>query len=243
MIPPGRDDWYLARADGTRVARCGLLDDCPGFGHGFSTRDGGGAAAPDVLLAAAGLSGRQLLTATQVHGARLVSTRQFSDPPEADGFLIPRDPEAPAAGIRTADCVPVLLADPVTGQGAVIHSGWKGTAAGIAPLAVALLAGRGACRSDLRAALGPAIGPCCYQVGDEVVRAVGGSGVESRDGSSHLDLRQAIRTQLEAAGLPPKRISTAPWCTRCENGLFFSWRREGAGAGRMLSVLGASGPP
>lgn len=243
MTQTGRGDWYLTETDGARLARCGLLDDSRGFGHGFSSRDGGGAQNPDVFLAAAGLAGRPVCMARQVHGARLISPGAVSELPEADGILIGNNPEGPAAGIRTADCVPVLLADPVSGQGAVVHSGWKGTAAGIAPLAVGVLAGRGVIQSDLRAALGPAIGGCCYQVGSEVVGAVGGAGVEPRGGGFRLDLRQAIRMQLEAAGVDPRRISIAPWCTCCEKGLFFSWRREGAGAGRMISVLAATGPP
>ncbi len=232
-------DWYLARGDGIRVARCRLLDECGGFGHGFSCRDGGGVDKPAAVLAAAGLSGRQLRILHQVHGARVVCSGADGGIPEADGFLVRRNPAGPVAGIGTADCVPVLLADPVSGHGAAVHSGWKGTAAGIAPLAVALLAGRGVRPAELKAALGPAIGGCCYQVGSEVVRAIGGVGVENRGGEYRLDLREAIRMQLEAAGVPAERISIAPWCTCCENGLFFSWRRDGDAAGRMLSVLGA----
>jgi YfiH family protein len=176
----------------------------------------------------------------QVHGIRLVSSGAGYALQEADGFLLNADRSMPVAGVRTADCVPVLLANPVSGHGAVIHSGWRGTAAGIVPLAVAVLAGRGSRPGDLTAALGPAIGGCCYRVGPEVVRAMGGAGVVAHPGPVRIDLRQAIRLQLEAAGVPAFRISTAPWCTFCEESLYFSWRRESGTAGRMLSVLGVA---
>ena len=243
MTPAAGADWYLIRKAGIRVARSRLLDDCRGFDYGFSTRDGGGAENPDVILAATGLSGRRIHMARQVHGARVVSPSPTGQPPQADGFLVENDCSGPVAGIRTADCVPVMLADPVTGRGAVIHSGWRGTAAGIVPLAVALLAGKGVRSGDMTAALGPAIGSCCYRVGPEVAEAVGGTGVRRSEELFLLDLREAIRMQLEAAGLLSGRISIAPWCTHCEKGLFFSWRRDGSAAGRMLSVLGAAGPP
>jgi YfiH family protein len=159
---------------------------------------------------------------------------------KADGFLLDNHRYAPVAGIRTADCVPVFLADPVSGRCAAIHAGWRGTATGIVPLAVAALAGNGVRPGDLVAALGPAIGGCCYQAGPEVVRAMGGAGIVEQPGPTRIDLRQAILLQLESAGVPPFRIGIAPWCTFCDASLFFSWRREGEAAGRMLSVLGCA---
>ena len=238
MTPGVDDDWYLTERDGIRTARCRLLDRCHRFGHGFSTRDAGGADRPEAVLAAAGLAETPLRTARQVHGVRIVAASSMEDGCRADGFLTA--PGGPAAGVRTADCVPVLLADPVSGRGAVLHAGWKGTATGIVPLAVALLAGRGVAPEDLLAAQGPSIGGCCYQVGEEVVRAAGGAGVERQGDRSLLDLRKVIRMQLEAAGVPVSGISTAPWCTACDSGLFFSWRRDGNPAGRMLTVLGST---
>ncbi len=240
MTGPGRDDWYLASDAGIRVARCRLLDDCHRFGHGFSTRDRGGVESAEAVLAAAGLAGREVRMLRQVHGSRLVVPGAGYPQPEADGFLLDAGEPTPAAGIRTADCVPVLLVNPVSGHGAAIHSGWRGTAAGIVPLAVAILAGWGARPGDFTAALGPAIGGCCYRVGPEVVRAMGGAGVLAQPGPARIDLRQAIRLQLEAAGVPACRISIAPWCTFCEESQYFSWRREGGTAGRMLSVLGTA---
>ncbi len=240
MTEPGRSDWYLVSVDGIRVVRCRLLDECERFGHGFSTRDRGGAESAGPVLSAAGLAGRELRMLRQVHGSRLASPGAGYALQEADGFLLDADRSMAVAGIRTADCVPVLLVNPVSGHGAAIHSGWRGTAAGIVPLAVAVLSGWGGRPGDLTAALGPAIGGCCYRVGPEVVRAMGSAGIVAQPGPVRIDLRQAIRLQLEAAGVPAFRISTAPWCTFCEESLYFSWRRESGTAGRMLSVLGAA---
>jgi YfiH family protein len=127
---------------------------------------------------------------------------------------------------------------------AAVHAGWRGTAQGIAAEAVARLAGLGGAAGSLIAALGPSIGPCCYAVGPEVAAEVAlGCGVDvpriasPRDGQLHLDLREANRLQLEAAGVPRGSIHVAPWCTSCEAELFFSYRRDGP-TGRSLACIG-----
>src|SRR5436190_19291938 len=167
----------------------------PPFLHGFSTRAGGVSAAPfDTLNLGArwgdlpanvaenrrrlrrafGVAG-PLCVARQVHGAAVVRVRAGDDPAaiasvEADA-LVTGDAGV-AVGIFVADCIPALIVDPRTGAVAAAHAGWRGTVAGVLPAAVRALAAEFDARpDDLRVALGPAIGACCFEVGAEVVRA------------------------------------------------------------------------
>ncbi len=238
----------------------------PGVAHAFSTRraekddpfDLGRADSHDEgvtrrrhsFLEAAGFGGRDPLILRQVHGSRVVRARDAEPLLEADGSIwLAGDSADPVPAVRTADCVPILLVDR-TGRGAAaVHAGWRGTAERVAAEAVAVLARLGVPPGDLVAALGPAIRRCCYRVGEEVAARVGGS---VRKGARHrsvsvgenetfwLDLHAANRAQLEELGVPSHAIHEAPWCTRCRDDLFFSHRREGPQAGRMMSCVGAA---
>jgi hypothetical protein len=133
---------------------------------------------------------------------------------------------------------------------AALHAGWRGAAAGIGTSAVERFAAEGVDAADLVVALGPAILGCCYEVGDDVVsalRAVCGTPADyvarSPSGSTTVDLHAAIRAQLVAAGVPAGSIHAAPWCTRCRNDLFFSFRAEGPAAGRLMAAVGPAGGP
>ena len=246
-------DWKIEQHNGLTIVRCRPLERVPGVGHAFSTRRADGAADFDLgaatdegapwegrrrrLAAAAGLEGRPPVVLLQVHGARILPSSAI-DPesrPEADAVL---DAEPPHAGtfpaIRVADCVPLLLAAADGSAVAAVHAGWRGTAAGIVPLAVEALARRGAAPERLEAALGPAIGCCCYEVGPEVFAALS----LPVPGVRRLDLRAAQQAQLERAGVPRAAIRVAPWCTACSTDLFFSHRREGRAAGRMMACIG-----
>lgn len=266
MSPDRAVGWRLSERDGVLLVLCEELLRCRGVAHAFSTRradgradfDLGGADSHDAETLrrrerfglAAGLSDRPLLATRQVHGRRVVTAEEAAEGPlEADGIAARcgrRTPGFPA--VRTADCVPILLADRSGRAVAAAHAGWRGTAAGIAGEAVRAMARLGVEPSRLLAALGPAIGGCCYEVDEAVARAVeapSGGAAESLSRRvagrrPSLDLRQANRRQLERAGLPPDSIHVAPWCTRCDRELFFSYRREGAAAGRMLSGIGWS---
>lgn len=175
--------------------------------------------------------------------------------------------------VRTADCLPVLLADRRLRVITAVHAGWRGTLERIVEKAVGEM--RRLFNSqprDLAAALGPSIGACCYEVGDEVVDAFHGQFAEAdrffrqppagreHDASAlrytmlfqtqappghrrerarlHLDLAAAVRAQLVAAGLQPAAIDASPYCTACRADLFFSYRREGIRAGRMIAAIG-----
>jgi len=139
---------------------------------------------------------------------------------------------------------PVLLVD-AEGRGvAAVHAGWRGVAAGVVPAAVASLARRGIEPAGLLAAVGPAIGACCYEVGADVaarvVAAAGGRADLATGGPERvlLDLKGAVREQLARSGIARESILLAPWCTRCRGDLFFSYRRDGDSAGRMMASAG-----
>ena len=142
-------------------------------------------------------------------------------------------------GIRTADCVPVLLADPETKAFAAIHAGWRGTAENIAASAVLDLVRRyGVAPGNLRAAIGPSIGVCCYQVGADVAHRFGSWIPELANvgAAVHLDLRAINELQLRLAGV--QNVWVSGECTFCAPNRFFSYRREQEQAGRMLSYIG-----
>lgn len=252
-------DWSLVDSMGLQVARCELLE-LPGVAHAFSTRliDLGGPEEPDPariadrkrLARSAGVAGDPVAV-RQVHGVSIVRPSELLPETEADGLIAMREDPGPPPAVRVADCVPILLAGRKGNAVAAIHAGWRGTAAGIARRAVERFEELGLPPGELKAALGPAIGGCCYEVGPEVVAGVAGATAagredfvdESAGGRGLLDLRRANRIQLESAGLAPESISLAPWCTACCGELFFSYRREGAGAGRMMALIGWGASP
>jgi YfiH family protein len=205
----------------------------------------------DLVVAALSSDTEHLFRIKQVHGATVrvvrngdltASGRQAR--PEADA-MISNVPGALLA-VQVADCVPMLIADTGTGAVAAIHAGWRGTAAAIAPATVAaLMREYGSNPADLIVALGPSIGACCYEVGEELVDAFQTTGGDAagapwfvRKGASlRLDLWQANRDQLVAAGVPPEQIHMAQLCTRTHADVFESYRAEGASAGRMIAAI------
>ncbi len=215
----------------------------PDLVHGFGRR-----AAPGTLetreqtrsrVASALEPAGRLFLSKQVHGVRVVEA-PWDGTPEADASFA----EAPGLllGVETADCLPILLVDPRRRCVAAAHAGWRGTAAGVASRAVAALVARGSRASELLAALGPAIGPCCYEVGEEL-RAAFGDEAERvlRPGPGalpHLDLRVANTRQLLRAGLAERSLHQLDECTRCRADRYHSYRRDGRGAGRMISFVG-----
>jgi YfiH family protein len=186
----------------------------------------------------------------QVHGAdvferrregdsRLASGR-YDDWPEAD-IAVSDDPGV-AVSVRAADCVPILLADRRTGAVAAIHAGWKGMAAGAAMVAVRTLSSRfGTNPEDLIAAVGPSIGPCCYEVGPDLAGHFASHAQSSqwftRDAKPHLDLWRATGDQLAGAGVPPPQIHLCALCTFDHPALFHSYRRDGRRAGRLVAAI------
>jgi polyphenol oxidase len=239
------------------------------FCHGFTTRAGGVSSPPYDSLNLGGKWGdspecvaenrRRLLavsgatamvSVSQVHGTRVVRVAPGDDPgslkaEQADGLCS----DLPGLGlsVHTADCVPVLLADSRTGACAALHAGWRGVVAGMASAGVAALAANFGCRpSDLRAAFGPCIGPCCFEVGPEVVAGVQSAWPGAQAAGvvvqgkvrPHVDLRHLLRLQLQAAGLLSEHIDASEACTHCDPaGRFFSYRRSGRRTGQLVGFV------
>lgn len=193
-----------------------------------------------------------VLTAHQVHKDAVVAVpsgdrdamQWQTETAAADADGLATDRTDCWVGITTADCVPLLLHDPGAGAVAAVHAGWRGALLGVAPAAVRVLADRfGASTSRLEAALGPHIGPCCFEVGravlDPLSRLPGGDRwITRRAGDKgYFDLSGFIRWQLAEAGLAPERVVALGLCTQCEPSLFSSYRREGKRPQGMLSAV------
>ncbi|HET7112511.1 MAG TPA: peptidoglycan editing factor PgeF [Pyrinomonadaceae bacterium] len=269
--------FYWRELDGVRALVCSPLEQ-DGFVNGFSTRLGGVSDMPANALSLAGfnddraeniLENRRrflklfpgewsLAGCWQVHGAdvRVVESVQDAKPAENQlgdtvycDVIVSNAPHV-LAGVKTADCVPILLGDPKTGAFAAVHAGWRGT------LAMAVIAGVHRLRdeyatkpADLRVAIGASAGPCCYEVGAEVIDAFkekfGDDELfqSTRPNHATIDLLKANRDQLMSAGVLPERIHIAPICTMCRTDLFFSYRREKSAngkVGRLMAIIGKS---
>lgn len=175
----------------------------------------------------------------QVHSTLTADASCWTPDLEADA-LISSTPGLTVA-VKTADCVPILLADPVRRVVAAVHAGWRGTAGGIAEKAIGELARRyGSYACELLAALGPSIGPCCFEVGPEVAPLFQPYFPERQDldRKTKVDLREANFRILARAGVPLERIDSenAP-CTFCGGLEFHSWRRDGLPDSRMFSTI------
>jgi YfiH family protein len=153
------------------------------------------------------------------------------------------------AAVKTADCVPLLIGDPVSGAFAAVHAGWRGTFAGIVLYALERLDREfGSKSKNLRVAIGPSAAGCCYEVGPEVIdgfkeRFVYAEElfIPTHDGHARIDLLQANQRQLIDAGVRAERIHIAPFCTMDRTDLFFSYRQEKktlGKVGRLMSVVG-----
>jgi len=189
----------------------------------------------------------------QLHGAQVHRVEWLTpsdsvrpdDPAEGDGLWTAS--RGLNIAVRVADCVPILLHDPGLPAVAAVHAGWRGTVAGITSAAVAMGEKQlGVSRARLRAAIGPAIGPCCFEVGPEVVDGLRKLGLSDGEiglvpgpaGRPHVDLRRANRVLLERAGLEPAHIEIVGGCTYCDPERYESYRRDGARSGRMRGVIG-----
>jgi YfiH family protein len=242
--------------------------------HGFSTRRGGvsrvyragdevgsgelnlGFTAADTaenvrenrlrfVDAVSGSRETSLQTARQVHSNRSMTAAEAAQEttPEADGLMTGQ--AGVLLGIQTADCIPVLVADPVRRAVAAFHAGWRGTVARIVELGVGRMTEEfGSDPADLIAAIGPGIGVCCYTVGEEIKAQFGANFSYAEElflpleGAFYLNLIETNRRQLMAAGLRQDAIATVGGCTSCQQQLFYSHRASGGHAGRMMAVIG-----
>ena len=182
------------------------------------------------------LGADELFSAYQVHGNAVTLVDAHTEPRPKCDVLITQSPER-ALMLRYADCTPVLLADPKHRALAGVHAGWRGSAVRAAGAAVrAMQQAFGTRPGDLLAGLGPAIGPCCYTVGQEVVDAF----ADRRwlIAESRLDLWAANRQALIEAGVRAEHIEVAEICTQCHSDRFFSHRANGGvPAGRFAGII------
>ncbi len=262
--------FYWRERDGVKVLVCRPLEE-KGFINGFSTRVGGVSDFPESSLNLAGFSEdsadnihenrrrflnalnseHQLATVWQAHGDDIKVVKDDADIAETDAkfdgviSLLP----GVLAGVKTADCVPVLIADPLTGCFAAVHAGWRGTVRSIAAKAVAAMQREfGADPINMIAAIGPAACGRNYEVGQDVIEEFSTAFSESkkyfrptREEHGLVDLHLANKDQLTDCRLKPENIFTSPFCTIERTDLFFSYRiakKKLGKTGRLLSVIG-----
>ena len=242
--------------------------------HGFSARQGGVSPAPfDALnmalhvgddparvwenrtryFAAIGLDAERICTIRQVHGTEIVralrrdagrGARNYADALADADALITNDSGVPLM-LCFADCVPVLLYDPVHHAAGVVHAGWKGTVQRIAAQTVARMGEEfGTEPSDVIAGIGPSIGAGCYTVGAEVAERFrtafpthADEIIQEQDGALHLDLWAANRLQLVEVGVAADNIDSADICTSCDRAFFYSYRAADGRTGRLAAVM------
>lgn len=177
-----------------------------------------------------------LFSAYQVHGREITLVEATSEGRPKCDVLLTNSP-AKTLMLRYADCTPVLLADTRRQAIGVVHAGWRGSAVRAAEAAVSGMGDAfGSNPKDLVAGIGPAIGPCCYVVGDDVVEAFADRPQLLQAG--RLDLWEANRLALVQAGVPSEQIEVAGVCTQCNADRFFSHRANGGqAAGRFAAVM------
>ncbi|MCI0656647.1 MAG: peptidoglycan editing factor PgeF [Acidobacteria bacterium] len=218
-----------------------------GWRAGFTTRRAGGDLS--AVLPILGFPELPVFRLSQLHGARVVTIgpQDTHRPPFPEGDGLATSLRGVLLAVASADCVPIALFDPERSAGAILHAGWRGTRSRIVQAGVETLRKSFGSRPEsLKAMIAPSIGPCCYRVGREVLeefRAAGhildGLWREEGDGG-FLDLPGTNRRALLDSGLDPARIYSSGLCTHCLPALFPSYRREGAGAGRILTFLGST---
>jgi YfiH family protein len=226
--------------------------------HLFTTRQLALSTTEDWRRVGEAIGAAGVQTLTQVHGCGVFVARSVAPGrPEAD-VVVTSNPDI-AVAVRAADCVPILIGDPRTGAVGAVHAGWRGTAVGAATAAVDALAREfGARAADLVAAIGPSIGPCCYEVGTELVDAFAAAGHarhlidrwflappprrgEYARPKLKLDTWAANRDQLVLAGLDEQNIHTCGLCTASHLELFPSYRVEQDKTGRIVGIIKAKG--
>jgi len=286
--PATQKDWKSKSRGGLRILQVDALAKLPWLVHGFSTRGGGVSKLDGERVLNVGFTEwdsrenvkenrRKLQTAVGAGEMSLAPVLQFhsdsivlfdtapSEPARADASITKKN--GLLLAIQTTDCVPILLVDPEHRAVAAVHAGWRGTLARIEEKAVGRMQMEFKSMPEaLLAAVGPAIGGCCYEVGTEVAAAFSAQfsnaaeffdelhtgdepnplqwlnmmppGHQPPPEKVLLDLRKANRAQLVGAGVAVKNIFVSDLCTACRRDLLFSYRKQGAQSGRMMAVVG-----
>jgi len=229
----------------------------PGIIAAFSTRNGGVSPPPlgmnlsfmvgddpanvrtnrGIFFGALEIPPAQVAIPGQVHGTTVRRVSGPGDYPETDALI--SSERGLFLCVSVADCVPILLFDPLHNAVGAVHAGWRGTASAIVVAAVeAMHAEFGTLPAGLIASIGPSASGCCYKVGADVSSQFPGVFVRKEQGESFVDLKGVNRGQLLNAGLRPGNVELSPYCTISDSSLFHSYRRDGAKSGRMMGVIG-----
>ncbi|PYT32158.1 MAG: peptidoglycan editing factor PgeF [Acidobacteria bacterium] len=212
-----------------QVYRVRAFDQFDWLEHGFGTRRSENFWPAD-----------RVATLHQVH-SDIVMRAGGSSGRIGDGDALIENTPGRLVGVKTADCIPLLLLDPGNRAVAAVHAGWRGTVSRIARKTVKHLEENFSSRAeDLHVAIGPGIGKCCYEVGADVACQFReyDQALSDLAHSAHLDLAEINRKQLIESGVPSEKIYVAGLCTLCHPDDFHSYRRDRDHAGRMLSVIG-----
>ena len=218
----------LLHPDSRNIYLAPLLEELPWIQHGFGTKRTDGWPNPATIT-----------TVRQVHSDSVLEAERPGVAGEGDAMMT--DHAGLMLSIRTADCLPILIADSRQRAVAAVHAGWRGTVSGISVKTVRAMTKRFGSRvEDLRIAIGPAIGPCCFEVGPEVAIQFRKLFPErpDLDCRTSIDLIEANRRQLGQLGIASAQIVTVNLCTACHPHDFHSYRRDGDAAGRMVSGIG-----
>ncbi len=223
----GRPNLRASAAQGTMVERL----------NGTYDRAGDRVPKPTAVVSVEQVHGTDILVVDRAVGG----AETF--PGEWDAIVT--DQAGVLVTVRTADCVPVLIHDSGSRVVAAVHAGWRGTVAGIIPQTLSLMRRQfGSDPASLSMAIGPAVGPCCYEVAAPVLKGLRANFVDWRSvirgtgpDVARLDLRELVRRQALLEGMNPGGIRTVRVCTVCHPDLFYSYRREGAVNGTMVSGI------
>lgn len=196
-----------------------LLSELPWIEHGFGTRH-------------APLSQQGMATLKQIHSSVALVVGDPTEGCAGEGDALITSRPGVTVSVRTADCFPILLADTRCRSVAAVHAGWRGTVDGVVVETLRRMRAEfGTHPADVTAAIGPGIGACCYEVGEDVARRFG------LTQAGPLDLAKANLRQLASEGVSPERITVAGACTFCDSAQFYSWRRDHRTDGRMISYI------
>ncbi len=224
---------------------------------GFTTRNGGVSPAPfeslncgfntadthanvlentAIVYRHAGTSAENAACMGQVHGSEVRVVNSGGVYNHIDGLMTIQP--GVLLCVQVADCIPLLLHDPVHNAVGAIHCGWRPIVAGIAEKALEIMKDRyGTDPETVTASMGPSAGPCCYEVGDDVARVLHPSSLINRNRTVFADLKAELSRRLISAGLKKNNLEIFDDCTICNESLYYSFRRDGKNAGRMLGFI------
>lgn len=229
------------------LSRIGGISEPPFASLNFDTRDGDDIKNVEHNKTIAGrlfaFDASKILTINQSHGNDVLiidkPVKDISGLSKTSADAIITNQYGIAIGILTADCVPIMVVDPVKKIIGIVHAGWRGTAKLIVQKVVEIMVKHfGSDKKAILAAIGPSIGQCCYKVDEVVAREFRDNEfINKEDDYWRLDLKKANLSQMVNSGILEKNISVEDFCTSCRNDLFFSYRKDGKVTGRQLNFI------